>query len=162
MDFIMSSGSGPEFRASDFFMEAFAFVYIFAQSTMTSVYEILLTISECVHRGGYDLPVDVASSTTWGSTNGSAQLLNECVDSSMNINTTGTEGAVHVRDLVFTLPLVELISSLVVCLMVGGWSDAHGRKLHFVAAMAGGLDQGRLRRWFSCSAACPDATSSTA
>lgn len=142
MDFGMSSSSGHEFRASDFFMEAFAFVYIFAQSTMTSVYEMLLTISECVHRGGYDLPGvvnDVANSTTWASTNASAQLLNECIDSSMNVNTTGTEGVVHVKDLVFTLPLVELICSLVVCLMVGGWSDAHGRRLHFIAAMAGAL-----------------------
>lgn len=134
MDFGMSSNGGHGFRVSDFFMEAFAFVFIFAHSTMTSLFGTLLAISECVHRGGYDLPGDVANST-----NDSAQLLNECVDSSMNVNTTGTEGAVHLRDLVFTLPLVELMCSLVVCVMVGGWSDAHGRRLHFVAAVAGAL-----------------------
>ncbi|KAH6926555.1 hypothetical protein HPB50_019762 [Hyalomma asiaticum] len=120
-------------------MEAFAFIYIFAQSTMTSVYELLLMISECVHRDdGYNWP-DVVRNMTSVSTNASAQLLSECVDSSVNVTATGTEGTVHVRDLVFTLPLVELICSLVVCLLVGGWSDVHGRKLHFILAVTGSL-----------------------
>ncbi|XP_050036185.1 lysosomal proton-coupled steroid conjugate and bile acid symporter SLC46A3-like [Dermacentor andersoni] len=142
MDFTMSSHSRRrrQFGASDFAMEAFAFIYIFAQYTSISVYKLLLTISECVYRGDSSWPDVVANSTTWSttsSTNGSAQLLDECVDAVMNA-TGGTEHP-RVRDLVFSLPLVELACSLLVCLMVGGWSDAHGRKLHFVLAMTGAL-----------------------
>lgn len=140
MDFRISSHSRRGFRASDFAMEAFAFIYIFAQSTSMSVYELLLAISDCVYRGDSSWPGIVVANSTWSttsSTNTSALLLDECVDASMNV-TTRTEDK-RVRDLVFSLPLVELACSLIVCLMVGGWSDAHGRKLHFILAMTGAL-----------------------
>ncbi|KAK8769290.1 hypothetical protein V5799_014249 [Amblyomma americanum] len=124
------------FRASDFVLEFFAFLYIFAHSSSTSVHQLLLRISECIYRGSV-LPEDVNSTFPTPATTADQDRLDRCAASMANRSTRAEE--VPLEDVMLSLPVIELACSLVICMVVGGWSDAHGRKLHFVLALLGAL-----------------------
>lgn len=125
------------FRISDFVLEVFAFLYIFAQSSSGSIHKLLLSVSECIYRGP-GLPSDVNGTLLpTQPTSAHQDRIESCAMEMANRSTKAME--VPLEDLVLSLPVIELACSLAICVIVGGWSDVHGRKLHLVLAVVGAL-----------------------
>lgn len=124
------------FRASDFILEAFAFIFIFAQSSSMSIHQILLQMSECVY-GDSTIPDDANSTLPESTSTPFQERLSSCIARASNGTSRGQD--LPLQDRVLSLPVLDLACSFFICVILGGWSDAHGRKPHYVISLVGAL-----------------------
>ncbi|CAN7999792.1 unnamed protein product [Ixodes hexagonus] len=117
------------FRYTDFSMEVFALFFSVSQATSASLLQLLLEISSCINN---------VTTTPDDSTipNCVAVVANRTVPVSGQ-----ADDIVPLQDVVFNLPTISLMCSLLICVLVGGWSDSHGRKPLFIIPILGALSK---------------------
>lgn len=110
------------FHWTDFILEVIALFFIFSEATSISVLQFMLEISKCGNNA-----TSTANST-----------LVDCATIVAN-RTAPFQQDVPLRDVILNIPTIGLLCSVLICVLLGPWSDWHGRKLHIVLPILGAL-----------------------
>uniref|UniRef100_A0A131YAG6 Putative heme transporter n=1 Tax=Ixodes ricinus TaxID=34613 RepID=A0A131YAG6_IXORI len=117
------------FRCTDFSLEVFALFFSVSQATSASLLQLLLEISSCL-----------SNDTTVPDSSAIAQCVAIVNNRTAPVGGQAEE-AVPLQDIVFNLPTISLMCSLLICVLLGGWSDSHGRKPLFILPILGALSK---------------------